>query len=302
MVDVGALLAPFYAFTWTLLVQTLTDPTSLAVIAGLVISEGLLSADNAVVLAMLVRHLPEEQRRKALYYGIVGAWSFRIIAIAISVYLTQTEWIQIIGGLYLFHLVIGHFAQDITVGNRSASAEDISKLSDIGLTILAATTMPGVAGQIPVIVVALYLIYKFIATHGVVKDSEEFDAEKVSKMGFWRTVFEVECMDIAFSTDSIMAAIGISQNVWIRLIGELAGIFCMRYAASLFLRIIDWCPRLEHTAYILIAIVATKMITSGMGVYEMSNVLFIGIMMTLFIGTLAYEKYVIKPREASAAL
>ena len=47
----------------------------------LVILEGLLSGDNALVLAVMVRHLPREQQKRALRYGIWGAFGFRAIAV-----------------------------------------------------------------------------------------------------------------------------------------------------------------------------------------------------------------------------
>ena len=43
----------------------------------LVILEGLLSGDNALVLAVMVRHLPREQQKRALRYGIWGAFGFQ---------------------------------------------------------------------------------------------------------------------------------------------------------------------------------------------------------------------------------
>ena len=50
----------------------------------LVILEGLLSGDNALVLAVMVRHLPREQQKRALRYGIWGAFGFRAIAVLLS--------------------------------------------------------------------------------------------------------------------------------------------------------------------------------------------------------------------------
>ena len=42
------------------------------VLLVLVVLEGLLAADNALVLAIMVKHLPEEKRKKALFYGLMG--------------------------------------------------------------------------------------------------------------------------------------------------------------------------------------------------------------------------------------
>lgn len=79
------------------------------VIALLVLLEGLLSADNALVLAMLVLGLPRRQQRKALRYGILGAFAFRIAAILLAVHLIQLGWVKLIGAAYLLWLSYNHF-------------------------------------------------------------------------------------------------------------------------------------------------------------------------------------------------
>lgn len=75
----------------------------------LVLLEGLLSADNALVLAMLVLGLPRHEQRKALRYGILGAFAFRILATILAKHLLAVDWVKLIGGLYLLHLTWDHF-------------------------------------------------------------------------------------------------------------------------------------------------------------------------------------------------
>jgi YkoY family integral membrane protein len=87
---------------------TLAD---LVTIGMLVLLEGLLSADNALVLAILVLGLPREQQARALRYGIVGAFVFRIIAILLASVLMQVAWVKLVGGLYLGYLAWAHFAR-----------------------------------------------------------------------------------------------------------------------------------------------------------------------------------------------
>jgi YkoY family integral membrane protein len=79
-------------------------------IALLVLLEGLLSADNALVLAILVLGLPRRQQRKALRYGILGAFVFRILAILLAVHLIAVSWVKLIGAVYLLYLAWKHFA------------------------------------------------------------------------------------------------------------------------------------------------------------------------------------------------
>ena len=78
-------------------------------IALLVLLEGLLSADNALVLAILVLGLPRHQQQKALRYGILGAFVFRILAVLLAVHLITVSWVKLVGALYLLYLSVNHF-------------------------------------------------------------------------------------------------------------------------------------------------------------------------------------------------
>jgi YkoY family integral membrane protein len=85
-------------------------PSDLLTIAVLVALEGLLSADNAMVLAVLVLGLPKPLQRKALRYGILGAFAFRSIATVLAVYLIKLIWVKLIGAGYLLYLTYHHFS------------------------------------------------------------------------------------------------------------------------------------------------------------------------------------------------
>ncbi|MDW2884629.1 DUF475 domain-containing protein [Exiguobacterium artemiae] len=89
--------------------EVLTDPVAWGLIGSLVLIEGLLSADNALVLAVLVKHLPKEKQKKALLYGIIGAYVFRFIAIGVGVYLVKFAIVKILGAAYLAWIVIQYF-------------------------------------------------------------------------------------------------------------------------------------------------------------------------------------------------
>jgi YkoY family integral membrane protein len=57
----------------------------------------------------MVKKLPENQQKKALTYGIIGAYVFRGLALLFAVYLVQLEWLKLIGGGYLIYLSISSF-------------------------------------------------------------------------------------------------------------------------------------------------------------------------------------------------
>lgn len=90
--------------------QIIDNPVaSLAIVGNLVIIESLLSVDNAAVLATMVGDLPKEQRKKALRYGIFGAYIFRGLCLLFASYLIQFWYLKPLGGLYLLYLVYDHF-------------------------------------------------------------------------------------------------------------------------------------------------------------------------------------------------
>ena len=95
-------------------------PTDVLTVALLVALEGLLSADNAMVLAVLVLGLPKHQQKKALRYGILGAFVFRSIATLLAVYLIQLFWVKLVGAAYLLYLAYDHFFSHRDAESRRA--------------------------------------------------------------------------------------------------------------------------------------------------------------------------------------
>jgi YkoY family integral membrane protein len=85
----------------------------------LVVLEGLLSADNALVVAVMILGLPRRQQKQALRYGLVGAFAFRTIATLLAVYLIKLAWVKLLGGLYLLYLTYQHFFQSGDAEQRS---------------------------------------------------------------------------------------------------------------------------------------------------------------------------------------
>nr|WP_102348979.1 TerC family protein [Bacillus sp. Marseille-P3661] len=221
-------------FDWAMWAEVLTDPVSWGYIGTLVVLEGLLSADNALVLAVMVKHLPPDQRKKALTYGLIGAYFFRFLFIGIGMFLIKFWWIKVLGAAYLAWLVVKHFWK----GEGDEDAHTIKKDSWL------------------------------VRTFGV----------------FWATVISVELMDLAFSADSILAALAVSDQVWVLLLGGMIGILLMRTVAKFFLVLIDKIPELETTAFILIAIIAAKMFASVFGIH-VHHIVFFSILVITFIIT-----------------
>ena len=73
--------------------------------------EILLSADNAIILAMLSSALPYALRAKALYIGTLSAFFLRALALVAIATLIEYQWIQLFGAAYLLYLSLRYFAR-----------------------------------------------------------------------------------------------------------------------------------------------------------------------------------------------
>ena len=83
-----------------------SDLLTIALLVGL---EGLLSADNALVMAIMVLGLPKRDHGKALRYGLIGGFVFRAAATVLAVHLIRLILVKLLGALYLLYLTYTHF-------------------------------------------------------------------------------------------------------------------------------------------------------------------------------------------------
>jgi YkoY family integral membrane protein len=118
--------------------DSMIQPTDLLTIGLLVALEALLSADNAMVLAVLVLGLPERDRHKALRYGILGAFAFRSAATLLAKFLIALAWVKLVGSGYLMYLAGRHFFGSEGVESRRTPRQAVPWL---GMTAFWATVV-----------------------------------------------------------------------------------------------------------------------------------------------------------------
>lgn len=80
-----------------------------AIVLTLLLLEAVLSFDNAAILAAMVRKLPMKDRKKALLYGLVGAYALRFAAILLASFLIANPFLKVVGGGYLIFIGVKHF-------------------------------------------------------------------------------------------------------------------------------------------------------------------------------------------------
>ncbi|WP_407270342.1 TerC family protein [Radiobacillus sp. PE A8.2] len=127
---------------------------TMLVIIGL---EGLLSADNALVMGVIVKNLPESKRKKALFYGIVGAFLFRFAALFAISFVVNIWQIQAIGAVYLIYLGVKSLMKSKDDDSESSIDENQSfwkaivkvELTDIAFAIDSILAAVAIAVSLP---------------------------------------------------------------------------------------------------------------------------------------------------------
>lgn len=250
------LYAPFFdGNNW---LHVLTSGKDWMIILTLILMECLLSVDNAVVLAAQTQVLSNKaEQRKSLVYGLWGAYLFRFIVIGIGTYLINFWEIKLAGSIYLFYLAFKFFYDQ----------------------------------RHP----------KQAAEHEKEKEEREAAHHKGKKKKrhvlslFWRTVISIESMDIVFSIDSVLAALAVSDNPVVVLIGGMIGILCMRGVAEIIIKLMDIIPELQPMAYLLIGIIALKLLLALPPLrFELPNTVFAIIVFAILILTILFHFWKVK--------
>ncbi|WP_173917499.1 TerC family protein [Halobacillus sp. Marseille-Q1614] len=184
--------------------------------------EGILAADNALVIATMVKHLPEEKRKKALFYGLAGAFIFRFGSLFVISYLVHIWQVQAIGAIYLIGIAAYHLLKKHVLKPKVKEAKSVKKGSSFWGTVIK-VELADIAFAVDSILAAVALAVTLPVT----------------------SMPEIGGMD--------------GGHFAVILAGGIIGLVIMRFAASYFVGLIDRRPGLETAAYLIVAWVGVKL-------------------------------------------
>ncbi|WP_341655658.1 TerC family protein [Blattabacterium cuenoti] len=176
---------------------------SLSIIGNLFLIESILSIDNAAILASIILNIQKKDRKKAIRYGIIGAYFFRCLCLLFASILIKIWWLKPLGGIYLIFVGLKHFFMKKNIFHLKNEKKQYS---------------------------------------------------------FWKLIFIIEIMDLAFSIDNIFASVALSENFILIFLGVCIGIFSMRLIAQFFVQLMDKIPELKHSSFLVIILLGIKLI------------------------------------------
>jgi YkoY family integral membrane protein len=229
----------------------------LIIILQLIFLEGILSIDNAAVIGALVSPLPDDQH---------VVWPKPLQRIG--------EWLHpVIGNQRMAALRVGLLGAYVGRGSMLFLTSFLIHNSWIKL------------------VGAAYLIHlafdnlKDMSGGG---SEEDADLQPIKIQSFWSTVLTVELMDLIFSIDNVVAAVSLSNKIWVVLVGVGIGILTMRFAAGIFSYAVTREPILKQAAYILVFNIGVELILDQIWHIEISDLVRFGISAATILLALAY--------------
>jgi tellurite resistance protein TerC len=229
----------------------------LIIILQLIFLEGILSIDNAAVIGALVSPLPDDKHVE---------WPKALQRFG--------EWLHpVLGNQRMAALRVGLLGAYVGRGSMLFLTSFLIHNSWIKL------------------IGAVYLIHLAFdnledMTGGGGEEDEEL--RPVKMQSFWATVLTVEIMDLIFSIDNVVAAVSLSNKIWVVMIGVGIGILTMRFAAGIFSYAVEREPVLKQAAYVLVLNIGVELILDQIWHIEISDVLRFGISIATILLALAY--------------
>jgi predicted tellurium resistance membrane protein TerC len=191
---------------------------------ALTVLEIVLGIDNLILLAVLTERLPAEQRKKARYWGLTFAWVTRLILLGTAVWMTKLTY------------------PVIAVSVVTLSFRDIFLIVGGGFLLVKATQ----------------------EIHQAILPDRKSIATQADKQAlFWSIVLQVGIMDVVFSLDSVLTAIGLTTHFWIMAVAITTAIIIMIFASNPVSRFIEKYPTLKMLALSFLLLIGMVLVADG---------------------------------------
>ena len=205
--------------------ESLFTIEALISLATLTALEIVLGIDNIIFIAILVVRLPEHQREKARIFGLALAMGTRILL------LLSLFWIM--------------------------------KLTTPLFTLLAHE----ISGRDLILILGgLFLLVKSTNEihHDIEEGGEEEKELKKSARGYYNTLIQIAILDIVFSLDSVITAVGMASNILVMILAVVIAVGVMMFASKSISIFIENNPTIKILALAFLILVGVALIAEGL--------------------------------------
>lgn len=223
-----------------------TDPQLWLSLLTLTLLEVVLGIDNLLFLTIISNRLPQKQQKSARRIGLILALGMRLLFLAGIVWL------------------MGLSKPLFTLFNQGFSIRDIILIAG-----------------------GIFLLYKSTSEiHITLEIEEEQHHRKKNTIGFFLAIIQIIIFDLIFSIDSILTAIGLSQQFWVMAMAIGIAILAMLLASEPLSRFIKNFPTFKMLALSFLLLIGVILIADGFGVHIPRGYLYFAIVFSLLVESL----------------
>lgn len=217
---------------------------------ALIILEVVLGIDNLVFLSILTEKLPKEARKKARRWGLMFAWVTRLILLASALWLSK-----------LTKPLVSFY-------DYSFSARDFFLFIGGAFLIAKATQ----------------------EIHFEVAEDEKTFGSSTKALTMRAVIIQVGIMDIVFSLDSILTAVGLTNRFWVMAAAISVAILVMIYAAEPVSAFIDKHPTIKMLALSFLILIGTVLIADSFSFHIPRGYIYFAMAFSLSVEALNFLK------------
>ncbi|MBM3399274.1 MAG: TerC family protein [Bacteroidetes bacterium] len=194
-------------------------------ILTLVLLEAVLGIDNVIFISILASKLPSEQQRRARRIGLILAGIMRLALLGIITLIMQLK------------------EPLVTLLNKEFTGKDLILIAG-----------------------GLFLLYNSVAEIYHKTEGEAGDVSSKLKMaGFSAVVVQILVMDLVFSIDSIITAVGMVKELWVMYIAVVLSVVMMLFAAGPISSFVNKHPAFKMLALAFLLLIGFSLVAEGWG-------------------------------------
>lgn len=225
---------------------------SIVALLSLILMEVILGVDNIIFISILSDKLPAERRAKLRYWGIGLAMLIRLLLLAVISWILKLD-------------------------------TELFKLFDISFSGKGLILLGG----------GLFLLYK--STKEILyktETEEKEDESKIEKMhgSFKKLLTEIILLDLVFSIDSIITAVGMVQELWIMYTAVIVAVGVMLMASGPISRFISKHPSLKILALCFLMMIGLSLLAEGLNFKIPKGYIYFSMAFAFFVNFIQIKK------------
>lgn len=254
-------------------VASILTPENIIALITLTLLEIVLGIDNIVFIAILCAKLPPDQRKKARQTGLALALITRILL------LTTITFIISLAGKDLF--MIPGMTETVESADGSTHKAPL-----------------GISGKDLILILGgAFLIFKSTKEiHHKIEDKPDTDIA-VKHAAFWPIIAQILVIDVVFSLDSVITAVGMARALPIMIAAVIISVCVMLVASGTISRFIDKHPTMKMLALAFLLLIGVVLVADGFGQHVSKGYIYFAMAFSLAVETL---NIVVRKRSAPA--